>query len=63
MWTKANEKCLAEQRMTKSKLVQSRKAEFIPDKTFDLDGDGFISQKDYKIAITFDKDGDRRLNT
>lgn len=49
--------------MTYTQLVQKRKSSLEPDKTFDLDGDGFISQKDFKIAHTFDKDKDGRLNS
>ena len=35
----------------------------IPDPSFDLDGDGFVSQKDFKVGHYFDKDKDGRLNT
>lgn len=34
----------------------------IPDKSFDLDGDGFVSQKDFFLAKQFDKDNDGKLN-
>ena len=33
-----------------------------PDKSYDLDGDGFVSQKDYFLAKHFDKDNDGKLN-
>lgn len=35
----------------------------MPDPSFDIDGDGFVSQKDFKISHYFDKDNDGRLNT
>lgn len=35
----------------------------MPDPSFDIDGDGFVSQKDFKIGHYFDKDNDGRLNT
>lgn len=34
----------------------------IPDASFDLDGDGFVSQKDYFLAKHFDTDHDGKLN-
>jgi Ca2+-binding EF-hand superfamily protein len=33
------------------------------DPTFDLDGDGFVSNEDLVLAKKFDKDQDGRLNT
>jgi Ca2+-binding EF-hand superfamily protein len=44
-------------------LFELRKESKKPDRTFDLDGDGSISQKDFKISNHFDKDRDGRLNT
>ena len=49
--------------MTKTKLLEMRRAEKIPDSTFDLDGDGKVGGKDLVIAKYFDKDKDGRLNT
>jgi len=34
----------------------------IPHHSYDLDGDGGVSQKDYFLAKHFDKDGDGKLN-
>jgi len=36
--------------MTRSKLIESRKKEFHPDISYDLDGDGAISHKDLFLA-------------
>ena len=47
---------------TKSHLRRERKKEFIPDPSFDLDGDGIVSQKDLFFASMFDKDRDHKLN-
>ena len=44
-------------------LKMIRKNEGIPHPSFDVDGDGQVSQKDYFIAKHFDKDRDGRLNT
>ena len=49
--------------MTRTKLKQTRKAEAIPDITYDLDGDGYVGGRDLVIAKHFDKDMDGRLNT
>ena len=35
---------------TKKALESARRQEKVPDKTFDLDGDGQVSQKDYFLA-------------
>ena len=43
--------------------MAERKKEFIPDPTFDLDGDGIVGGRDLVLAKRFDKDGDGRLNT
>ena len=40
-----------------------RRAEKIPDRTFDLDGDGMVGGKDLVISKYFDKDKDGKLNT
>jgi hypothetical protein len=34
----------------------------MPDISFDLDGDGYVGNKDYVLAKVFDKDGDGKLN-
>ena len=33
-----------------------------PDISFDLDGDGYVGNKDYVFGKLFDKDGDGKLN-
>ena len=50
-------------RRTLRKLQEQRRESNRPHISFDLDGDGFVSQKDLKVAHMFDKDGDGRLNT
>ena len=49
-------------RMTKLKLVEQRKMADRPHPTFDLDGDGHVSVKDFFLAKRFDKDGDGKLD-
>lgn len=39
---------------TQTQLLQERKAAMIPDKSYDLDGDGAVGQKDYFLARQFD---------
>ena len=34
----------------------------MPDISYDLDGDGYVGNRDYVIAKVFDKDGDGKLN-
>ena len=41
---------------TRSSLLQQRKQENIPDKSYDIDGDGFVGSYDYLFARLFDKD-------
>lgn len=36
--------------MTRSKLMEYRKKEMIPDISYDIDGDGFVGGRDYVIA-------------
>tara|TARA_B110000285_G_C15115865_1_gene614018 strand:+ start:575 stop:718 length:144 start_codon:yes stop_codon:yes gene_type:complete len=36
-------------------MLQNRKGEGIPDRSYDLDGDGQVSGRDYVIARKFDK--------
>ena len=48
--------------MTKRKLELQRLQAKNPHSSFDLDGDGAVSVKDYFLAKHFDKDGDGKLN-
>ena len=41
---------------TRTELMQARKAEQIPDMSYDLDGDGVVDQRDYFYGKLFDKD-------
>ena len=36
-------------------MLHNRKVETIPDQSYDLDGDGQVSGRDYVIARKFDK--------
>ena len=36
-------------------MMDFRRKEAIPDKSYDLDGDGFVGGRDYVIARKFDK--------
>jgi len=47
---------------SRSELQQARKAARVPDpRTYDFDGDGVVSQLDYFVGRSFDKDCDGRL--
>jgi len=48
---------------TQSQLKEEHKRSNIPDPSYDLDKDGFVSAREYFIAKQFDKDKDGRLNT
>ena len=48
--------------MTRTKLLQLRKKENIPDISYDLDGDGYVGGRDYVLSKRFDIDGDGKLN-
>ena len=48
--------------MTRTKLLQLRKKENIPDISYDLDGDGYVGGRDYVLSKRFDLDGDGKLN-
>jgi hypothetical protein len=48
---------------TKTKLARMRKEEKIPDITFDLNGDGFVSPHEYAIAKMFDFNLNNKLDT
>jgi len=41
-------------KMTRTKLIQQRKVEAIPDLSYDLDGDGYVGGRDYVVARRFD---------
>lgn len=41
-------------KFTRSKLIELRKKEVLPDMSYDLDGDGFVGGRDYVIARRFD---------
>ena len=59
-WTQTGSSNL--HRMTKRKLEMQRLQAKHPHKSYDLDGDGAVSVKDYFLAKQFDKDGDGKLN-
>lgn len=42
-------------------MKDKRKNDLIPDISYDLDGDGFVSTKEYFIASRFDKNGNGKL--
>ena len=48
--------------MTRTKLLERRKKERIPDISYDLDGDGYVGGRDYVLAKRYDVDGDGKLN-
>lgn len=48
---------------TQRQLKDERKQINIPDISYDLDKDGFVSAREYFISKQFDKDKDGRLNT
>ena len=48
--------------MTRTKLLELRKKENIPDISYDLDGDGYVGGRDYVLGKRFDVDGDGKLN-
>ena len=47
---------------TNTELHEARRRSKIPDISFDLDGDGFVGNRDFVISKLFDKDGDGKLN-
>ena len=47
---------------TQKELFAKRRQEKEPDLTYDLDGDGAVSQKDFFLAKQFDADKDGKLN-
>jgi len=56
-WTKVPE------HRTLTELKAKRRAERLPDATFDIDGDGVVGPTDYFVAKTFAKDQANRLDT
>ena len=48
--------------MTRTKLLERRKKEKIPDISYDLDGDGYVGGRDYVLSKRYDVDGDGKLN-
>ena len=49
--------------MTQKTLIARRKSEQRPHLSFDLDGDGQVSAKEYVLAQNFDEDKDGILNS
>jgi len=49
--------------MTQRKLMEERKARNLPDPSYDLDGDGIVSAREYFLAKHFDQDKDGKLNS
>lgn len=47
---------------TNTELKEQRRKSRIPDPSFDLDGDGLVSGRDFVLAKMFDKNGDGRLS-
>ena len=42
------------EKFTRTKMMDIRKAEILPDISYDLDGDGFVGGRDYVVARRFD---------
>ena len=61
-WDTKNNKLYQSTPMTRTKLLERRKKERIPDISYDLDGDGFVGGRDYVLAKRYDVDGDGKLN-
>lgn len=49
--------------MTMTELTQKRQQQRMPDMSYDLDGDGYVGNRDFVLSKVFDKDGDGRLNS
>ncbi|OMJ86334.1 hypothetical protein SteCoe_12185 [Stentor coeruleus] len=47
---------------TRQELLNERKKEFLPDPSYDIDNDGFVSHRDLFISKQFDDDKDGKLN-
>jgi hypothetical protein len=48
--------------MSKTELTTLRQKDRMPDISYDLDGDGYVGNRDFVLAKVFDKDGDGKLN-
>lgn len=46
---------------TRTQLLEARKKEFIPDISFDLDGDGVVGPQDYYVSKNFCKENNNKL--
>lgn len=44
-----------QEKMTRTKLLENRRKEAIPDISYDLDGDGNVGGRDYVVARRFDQ--------
>lgn len=47
---------------TKTELLNRRRSDRLPHASMDLDGDGVVGMRDYRVAKLFDKDGKGRLD-
>ncbi len=47
---------------TRTKMLEKRKLDKVPDITYDLDNDGYVGSRDYVLAKRFDRDNDGKLN-
>ena len=61
-WMKSAVEDVANSRMTLRKLQLQRKSADLPHQSYDVDGDGHVSNLDYFIAKKFDVDKDGKLN-
>lgn len=43
------------EKMTRTRLLEKRKHEALPDLSYDIDGDGFVGGRDYVVARRFDQ--------
>jgi hypothetical protein len=48
-------KLYMQEKMTRTKLLENRRKEAIPDISYDLDGDGNVGGRDYVVARRFDQ--------
>ena len=61
-WKQSALEGFANSRMTLRKLNEQRKSADLPHHSYDVDGDGFVSNLDYFLAKRFDVDKDGKLN-
>ena len=47
---------------TRTDLIENRRKETVPHISYDLDGDGYVGNRDFVISKLFDKDGKGKLN-